>query len=55
MLVLAAPHRKQVIEPQSGLALPEGEHRIDLVGGKADIDLGLRQLHDMTLLLNGPT
>lgn len=51
MLVLPAPHRQQMIEAQSGFALPEGQHRINLVGGKADIDLRLRQLHDVTLSL----
>jgi hypothetical protein len=55
MLVLAAPDRQQMVEAQSGFALPEGEHRIDLVGGKADIDLGLRQFHGITLLLSRPS
>jgi hypothetical protein len=51
VLVLAAPDRQHVVEPEADRALPERQHRIGIVGGKADIDLRLRQFHRMRRLV----
>jgi hypothetical protein len=43
MLSLATPDREDVVELEPDLALPEREHRIEIVGGKSDVDLRFRQ------------
>src|ERR1700694_2966810 len=39
VLLLAAPDRQDMIELETHRALPEREHRFEVVGGKPDIDL----------------
>ena len=46
MLFLAAPDRKDVVELETDRALPKRQHRIEIVGGKTDVDLRLRQLQN---------
>ncbi len=46
VLVLASADRQQMVEGHARLPLPEGQHGGDVVGGEADIDPRLGQLHD---------
>jgi hypothetical protein len=45
MLVLAPPDGQEVVEGNPRLALPEGQHGLEGIGGHADVHAWLGQFH----------
>jgi hypothetical protein len=45
VLGLATANRQRVIEAQPHFLLPERKQRVEIIGGKTDIDLWFRQFH----------
>ena len=45
MLVLSAPDRQHMIQGHTRLTLPERQHRLEVIGGEADVEPGFGELH----------
>jgi hypothetical protein len=45
MLVLPAPDPEQVVERNAGRFLPEGQHGLEVVGRKTDVDTRFGEFH----------
>jgi hypothetical protein len=54
MLVLAAADLQQVVEGNTRLALSEGQHGFEVVGGQPDVDPWFRQFHGVASAFRFP-